>query len=217
MKEFHIEKGWEKTLEALGLASLEDMLAFRNDDCESEHRRGATYRIPLPGLENDNLFLKCDYFTHKKEILKDLLQFRRPCQNSVKERIAFDYARNAGFIVPEVVAWGRISEWGLPSKAAMLMREIHGTSLWDLIVAEKEGEYVAAAENLLRRMFACGFDWPDYKPEHFIVTPDGRIALIDLERMRFVGASLSDEDVATRIAFFHRRVEMTRAWIAKPK
>ena len=207
MREFHIEKGWEHKVQELGLDSLEKMLAFRNDGCTSLHRRGATYKIPLPGEENEHLFLKCDYFTYKKEIIKDFFSGRKPAQNSVKERIAFDYARNAGFIVPEVIAWGQMTKWGLPSKAAMLMREIHGTNLEDLLRTGKEKDFVSQAEGLLRKMFGCGFDWPDYKPEHFIVTPDERVALIDLERMRFVGNPLSEEQVSSHLERFRMLVE----------
>ena len=210
MKVFQVEKGWEDVLEKLGLASLESMLSFRNDSCQSEHRRGATFRIPLPDDENEHLFLKCDYFTYKKEILKDLFSGRKPAQNSVKERIAFDYARNAGFIVPEVIAWGSMTSWGLPSKAAMLMKEIHGVGLHDLIRAGQEKDFVSMAEGLLRKMFSCGFDWPDYKPEHFIVMPDGRIALIDLERMTLKDEPLDEGKIAERIASFHRKVERIR-------
>ena len=206
MKELHIEEGWRDKLAELGLDSLEKMLAFMQGDCESEHRRGATFRIALPGEEDEHLFLKCDYFTHKKEILKDLFCGRRPAQNSVKERMAFESARKAGFIVPEVIAWGSQSQLGLPSKAAMIMREVHGNNLKELIRAGGNEEYVSRAEGLLRKMFGCGFDWPDYKPEHFIVMPDGRIALIDLERMRHLDTPLADEQVEKRIAHFRRRV-----------
>lgn len=207
MREFHIEKGWESRLQELGIDSLEKMLAFRSEGFTSVHRRGATYKIPLPGEENEHLFLKCDYFTYKKEIIKDFFCGKKPAQNSVKERIAFDYARNAGFIVPDVIAWGQMTAWGLPSKAAMLMREIHGTNLEELIRSGQEKDFVSQAEGLLRKMFGCGFDWPDYKPEHFIVMPDGKVALIDLERMRFVGDPLSEEQVASRLERFHGLVE----------
>lgn len=207
MKEFFIQKGWEKTLHELGLDSLESMLAFSNDGCKSVHRRGATFRITLPEDEKEHLFLKCDYMTYKKVIIKDLLAGKHPAQNTVKERTAFDYARNAGFIVPEVIAWGSMTRWGLPSKAAMVMREIHGISLHELIMSGKQGDFAFRAEALLLKMFNCGFDWPDYKPEHFIIMPDERIALIDLERLVVKGEPLSKAQIAERIDRFHRLVD----------
>ena len=89
----------------------------------------------------------------------------------------------------------------------MLMKEIHGVGLHELIRAGQEKDFVSMAEGLLRKMFNCGFDWPDYKPEHFIVMSDGRMALIDLERMTLGKAPLDDGKIAEGIASFHRKVE----------
>jgi len=137
-------------------------------------------------------FIKRDHFTFLKEILKDLMRFNAPAQKTVKERRAFDAARQAGFIVPEVIAYGCTSRFGLPHQAAMVMLELPGTNL-DAYVKEGHAdclEKIAKAEETLGRLQAKGFDWPDHKPEHFIVQPNGEIALIDLERMKLAKAPL---------------------------
>ena len=120
--------------------------------------------------------------------------------------MAFENARKAGFIVPEVIAWGRINRFGIPDKAAMIMKGIRGVNLEQHLKSGGDMKYVQEADALLRRFFQCGFDWPDYKPEHFIIMPDGCIALIDLERMRVLSKRLSDEQIEKHMARFHRKV-----------
>jgi len=191
MRIFTARPEWAERLKASSLDSLESLMSFKDGACVSSHRRGATFKSRL--ADGTVVFIKRDHFTFLKEILKDLLRFRAPAQKTVKERRAFDAAKACGFRVPEVIAYGRSSRFGLPHQAAMVMLELPGTNL-DAYV--KEGHenckaMIDKAEATLASLQQKGFDWPDHKPEHFIVQPDGEIALIDLERMSQRKAPLS--------------------------
>ena len=204
MTEFTVKPEWAERLKATALDSLESLMAFKDGECVSIHKRGATFKTRL--ADGTVVFIKRDHFTFLKEILKDLLRFRRPAQKTVKERRAFEAAKVAGFTVPEVIAYGCTSRLGLPHQAAMVMLELPGTNL-DAYVKEGHSdchEMIAKAEATLESLQAKGFDWPDHKPEHFIVQPDGGIALIDLERMRQLKAPLQPGKSKSQLMRFRR-------------
>lgn len=194
MQEFHISPDWVVRLKAAGLDSLEALLAFQDGKCLSSHKRGATFRTVLPSGEV--VFIKRDHFTFKKEIAKDLLRFRRPAQKTIKERRAFEAVRDAGFSAPLVIAWGESRHLGLPDKAAFIMCEIPGVNLDSFVRSASRDEAlkaIAAAEQTLRELQQAGFLWPDHKPEHFIIRPDGTVAVIDLERLVVIHKPVPDK------------------------
>jgi len=182
---FHIVPAWQDKLRQAGLDSLEALLAFNGGTCLSSHRRGATFRHVLP--DGQAIFIKRDHFTFKKEIAKDLLQLRRPAQKTVKERLAFQTARAAGFQAPEVIAWGTSTLYGFPYQAGIIMLELQGIDLNSYLRSgvskEEAARVIAMAEELTRQLQSKGLCWPDNKAEHFILRPDGSLAIIDLERM----------------------------------
>ena len=201
---FTVKPEWAERLKTSGLDSLEALLAFSGGDCLSLHKRGATFRAKL--VDGTVVFIKRDHFTFVKEMLKDILKLRRPAQKTVKERKAFEIVREAGFNAPEVIAFGTSSRLGLPHQAAMVMLELPGTAL-DAYIKEGHGDsqaMVAKAEATLAEMQSKGFDWPDHKPEHFLVQPDGGIALVDLERLVQRSGPLPEGKAAAQLARFRR-------------
>lgn len=194
MTEYSILPEWRDKLSEAGLDTLDSLLNFNQGKCLSSHKRGATFKHIL--ADGTVIFIKRDHFTFKKEMAKDFLRLRWPAQKTVKERIAFQIAREAGFIVPEVIAWGTSTKMGLPDKAAFIMLELSGTNLDEYVQQhgrEASQHEIEGAESTLKQMQQRGLDWPDHKPEHFIVMPDGKIALIDLERLQKRKAPLSTE------------------------
>ena len=201
---FTVKPEWSERLKASGLDSLESLLAFSGGECLSLHKRGATFRTRL--ADGTVVFIKRDHFTFVKEMLKDMLRLRRPAQKTVKERKAFEIAREAGFTTPEVIAFGTSSRFGLPHQAAMVMLELPGIAL-DAYIKEGHGDsqdMVAKAEATLAEMQSKGFDWPDHKPEHFLVQPDGGIAVIDLERLVRRSGPMPERKAAAQLARFRR-------------
>lgn len=203
MTEYTILPEWKDKLTEAGLDTLDSLLNFAQGKCVSKHRRGATFRYTL--ADGTVIFIKRDHFTFKKEMAKDFLRLRWPAQKTVKERKAFQIAQNAGLIAPKVIAWGTSTKFGLPDKAAFISLEICGTNLDEFVrqhgrdATQKE---IARAEDILCQMQQKGLDWPDHKPEHFIVMPDGEIALIDLERLQQRKSSLSAKHSAKQLKRF---------------
>ncbi len=205
MIEYHILPEWSTRLEQAGLGTLESLLDFNGGKCLSIHKRGATFRFCLE--DGSAIYIKRDHFTFKKEMAKDLLRLRWPAQKTVKERLAFEMARNAGIHAPEVIAWGSCTRFGLPHKAAFIMLEIPGTNLDEFVKRngrEASSDAIKAAEGTLMKMQSLGFDWPDHKPEHFIVMPDGEIAVIDLERMSRRKTALPPKRALAQLERFRR-------------
>lgn len=204
--EFHIDENWRKRLESAGLGTLDSLLAFDGSECLSLHRRGATFRHTLD--TGEVIYIKRDHFTFKKEMFKDFFHLRWPAQKTVKERLAFNAVNAAGFTAPKVVAWGTTTRLGLPDKAAFVMLGLAGKNL-DAYLKDEEDEgrcrqAISAAEEVLSRLQNMGFYWPDHKPEHFIVQPDGNIAIIDLERMVKLSKPVSRQVSEKQLARFRR-------------
>ena len=61
---------------------------------------------------------------------------------------------------------------------------------------------IAAVEAVWRKMLEAGCDWPDHKPEHFFVTPELTVGMIDLERMAVLARPLPEVEIAARLAHF---------------
>ena len=206
MEHFEILEEWRDALEAAGLGTLQSCLAFDGGQCLSSHLRGDTRKVTL--ADGRIVFLKRDFFTFKKEIAKDLLRFKNPQPKTEKERLAFAMAREAGFIAPEVIAWGQTRRCGFPDRACLIMLPLNGVDLDKYLKAEADEakckSFIEKAEQTLAMLQEKGFDWPDHKPEHFFVMNDGSIGLIDLERLQYVGHPLSGAKCAAQLARFRK-------------
>ena len=159
-------------------------------------------------MKNCSVFSNIDFFTFKKEIAKDLLRFKKPQPKTEKERLAFAMAREAGFIAPEVIAWGQTRRCGFPDRACLIMLPLDGVDLDKYLKTETDGakrkSFIEKAEQTLSALQEKGFDWPDHKPEHFFVMNNGSIGLIDLERLQYVGHPLSEAKCASQLARFRK-------------
>ena len=204
MEYFEISAEWRDALTASGLGDLRSCLSFDSGKVLSHHLRGDTRKVTLS--DGRIVFLKRDFFTFKKEIVKDLLRFHKPQPKTEKERLAFDMARNAGFIAPEVIAWGQTRRFGFPNTACLIMLPLDGIDLDKYLKSEADEVkcklFIDKAEKTLAALQEKGFDWPDHKPEHFFVMNDGSIGLIDLERLWYVGHPLPDAKCAAQLARF---------------
>ncbi len=204
MEHFEISAEWRDVLEAAGLGTLQSCLAFKDGTCLSSHLRGDTRKVTL--ADGRIVFLKRDFFTFKKEMAKDLLRFKKPQPKTEKERLAFAMAREAGFIAPEVIAWGQTRHCGFPDRACLIMLPLDGVDLDKYLQGEKDEAkcklFIDKAEQTLAMLQEKGFDWPDHKPEHFFVMNDGSIGLIDLERLSFIGKPLGEAKCVAQLARF---------------
>ncbi len=79
----------------------------------------------------------------------------------------------------------------------------HNKTLAAQLYSELKGFFPEnAVEAVWRRMLEAGCDWPDHKPEHFFVTPELSVGMIDLERMAVLAQPLPEAEIAARLAHF---------------
>ena len=151
MEHFEISAEWRDALEKTGLGTLQSCLAFQEGKCLSSHLRGDTRKVTL--TDGRIVFLKRDFFTFKKEIAKDLLRFKKPQPKTEKERLAFAMARKAGFIAPEVIAWGQTRRYGFPDTACLIMLPLDGVDLDKYLRSEtdetKRKSFIEKAEQTI--------------------------------------------------------------------
>jgi len=177
---------WKEALAQAGLTELDALLAFSDGQCLSLHLRGKTSITTLPN--GHNIFIKQDHFTKWKTILRFLRRFQKPEPNTEIERRRLALAARFGITVPEIIAWGQRRRFGLPHQAVIVMLPMDGIPLPEYLKQEKDlakrKSAIAQAEQTLHFMQENALDWlKDCKPEHFFVLRNGKIGLIDLERL----------------------------------
>lgn len=193
--QFHLRDDWREALRRHGLDNYHSLLNFRDGDCMSSHYRGATYRLRLS--DGQILFIKQDHLTLFRAQVRSFVRLRWPRCNTAQERLNLELARQHGFIVPEVIAWGEKKRWGLPDTGVMVMLPLAGVPLDKWLQTEtkpeKGREMIALAERTLAKLQDCRLDWKtDCKPEHFFLLENGGIGLIDLERLSQQTKPLTD-------------------------
>jgi len=187
-----------------GLDSLDALLHYSAGHFHSRHKRGQTLEATLP--DGRSIFIKRDSLTLWKRILADLLQFRKPQPLTVREREAFDRLSQLGLTVPRVIAWGQRRRLGLPHQAAMVMEPLAGRPLSEFVGA---GGSPSARREVLRRVGAvigrlrrAGCHWPDLVPQHIYIDADGRVALLDVERLGRAGRLFRPDRILPLDRFF---------------
>lgn len=200
---------WAAPLQATGLDNLVSLLMHTEGTCLSMHSRGSTFRSTLNG--GQTVYLKRDHYTMLKDIGGQLLRLERPRAKSVREAMVIERLRQAGFRVPVIIASGwRSRLLGLPTVAGIIMLPLPGVSLEDYLAQEtdpeKRHQAIARCEAVLDEFQQRGVYWPDSKPEHFLLQPDGTVGLIDLERVEFRHAPLDTTRANRQLAHFRRRL-----------
>jgi hypothetical protein len=90
-----------------------------------------------------------------------------------------------------VVAWGQRRRLGLPWQAALVMRQLPGTSLERFLASNPSPEdrrrAMLAVGAVAGRLYGAGLSWPDISPKHFYLCEDlapETTGVLDLARMR---------------------------------
>jgi len=180
-----IEAEWREPLAQAGLDTFDALMRFDGGQCVSRHADRQAYRLVLPG--GAVLFLKRNVSTMCKHILGDVFRLRRPQPLTVKERLAIRRVAALGIDAPGLVAWGQRRRLGLAHQGVLLMTVLAGVSLAEYLSAPARGEsrrrVMAAAGGTLARLYEAGLCWPDLRAKHVFVSAEGRIGLLDLERL----------------------------------
>jgi hypothetical protein len=208
MEQYYMQPEWQSILQEAQLDTLEKLLSYTGGECTSFHKRGTVHKITLPNQQI--LYLKRDNFTYTKDILCDLISFKKPRTKTEKEYINCSLLNKTGFIAPEIIACGQRRCLGWPKQGAILMLPIIGIDLETYIRQHKHEEstqkYIQQAIHLLQKLQNKGYYWPDNKPEHFFITEDNKMAVIDLERLR-VQRKLSKRQIKKQNTRFQNDIQ----------
>ncbi len=206
MSQWHVQDTWKEKLADIGIGNLDSALSFRGGDAMSSKKRSRTCRVVLP--DGGVVFVKHDLSTAWQATLRALVKFQRPVTKTERERLSVEHLKRLGFKSYDVVAWGTESCCGLPDKAVMVTLPVPGRSVEDIwrdasIAEERKKEVVNLALEILAALQQAGCNWKkDCKPEHFFVTDDNQVYLIDVERMRFGRRPLDEAECKLQVERF---------------
>ena len=112
-----------------------------------------------------------------------------------------------GFNTATPIAYGSNEHFFLPHSAVLITLPVPGVPLdkiWqdESISIERRRECVKLASDTLKKLQSMGCDWgKDCKPEHFFISQDNQVHLIDVERMHF--RLVSPEECAKQFERFN--------------
>ena len=189
MNQWHVQDTWKERLAEIGITDLQSALDFRNGTVMSDKKRSRTCKVALSG--DGIVFVKHDLSTAWQATLRALVKFQHPITKTEKERLAVEHLKQLGFKSYDVIAWGAETCCGLPDRAVMITLPVPGRPMEDIwhdktVPTERKNEALKLALETLAALQQAGCNWrKDCKPEHFFVTEDNQVYLIDVERMRF--------------------------------
>ena len=210
MSEWHIDPAYESLLKEAGILAYSDALAFANGTRLSRKSHSRTW---LYQRDQVRLFIKQDSSTNLRTSLRALIRFSRPLAATQKERARMMHLSTLGFRVAQVVAYGSDTSFGLPSTAVLITLPAPGRSVSQIwadptVPEERRREARALALQTLTQLQKRGCDWgKDCKPEHFFLSEDNHITLIDVERMHFYSSPLSETRCTGQFQRFNSLLE----------
>lgn len=184
---------WLPRLRASGLDSFDSLMSDRSGELVGWHKgRSENYRTRL--ADGQVIYIKRSLATERAEILRDLVRLTAPRSMVQKEAAGIRLVQRIGSAAPTIIARGQQYRLRLPTRGFLVTLPLPGVSLHEL--AEAKSLRLAPALRELAaaigRIADAGYCWPDLLPRHVFVQEDGRIGLLDLERVhrvRFGGAS----------------------------
>ena len=189
MSQWHVQDAWKEKLAQIGITDLQSALAFRNGTVVSDKKRSRTCKVAL--ADDGIVFVKHDLSSAWQATLRALVKFQRPVTKTERERLSVEHLKRLGFKSYDVIAWGTKACCGLPDRAVMITLPVPGRPMEDIwhdktVPTERKNEALNLALETLAALQQAGCNWrKDCKPEHFFVTDNNEIYLIDVERMRF--------------------------------
>jgi len=180
---FEIAPDHRERLEALGLASFQDLMNAETGSLLSREGGGReVWRLDDPS-DGGCYFLKRRGAESLLPQLELLMRRGKFHSGPVREALMVRLLRDAGFAAMEPVAWGELRRRGIPRGGFFISRGIPGRSLADVFEASAGSARLRAMYNLgllVGRLHARGFLHP-VRLKDLIERPDGGLVLIDRE------------------------------------
>ena len=207
MAEWIVDPKWQSLLEEAGIRSYQDALSFSKGTLLSRKSHSSTWMVQGKA---GCFFVKQDSTTLIRVSLRNLLRFTKPLAATQKERLKMERLSGLGFHTAQVIAYGSVSRFGLAHSAVLITLPVPGRSvdsLWreGALSEARRNEVAGLALETLKQLQEKGCDWgKDCKPEHFFVSDNRQVHLIDVERMRFRGRPLPPEKCAWQVERFNQ-------------
>ena len=183
--ELHIADEWREALAAAGLDTFNALMECESGECFSRHARGRTYRIVLPS--GPAVFVKHNSSTSLKDICTDLWCLRWPVAPCISEALALLRMAELDIPAPRAIAWGARRGLIAPGSAVVVMTELAGQPLDQLLSADPEEsarrDGLSLAGEVAAKIHQARLSWPDLRAKH-IILGDGPAGVLDLTRMR---------------------------------
>ncbi len=184
-----VDEEWRSILQREGMTTLEVALDYHGQKLLSEKKKSRTWLHTTEG--GQNIFIKQDTSSCKRAMLRALIRFQKPVTAVEKEYAKLEQMRKLGFNVAKVIMLGaKRNSLLMPDRAVMIMLPVQGKSMDKIWIEEKDEAKRQKARELalaaLELLWDKGCDWgKDCKPEHFFISDEGQVSLIDVERMKF--------------------------------
>ena len=183
--ELHIADEWGDALAEARLDTFDALMECESGECFSRHARGRTYRIELP--DGRAVFVKYNSSTSLKDICTDLWCLRWPVAPCTSEARALLRMAELEIPAPRAIAWGARGRLIGPGSAVVVMTELAGQPLDQLLETDPPDEArrnaLRAAGEVAANIYQAGLSWPDLRAKH-IILGDGPAGVLDLTRMR---------------------------------
>jgi heptose I phosphotransferase len=176
-------------LERAGLSSFEAFMDFPGGR-RVVHKRGrSVFRFESAGRA---FYLKRNRL-HFSELAKQLSRGKIPPRSARQEWRAIQYVAEAGIPTVKPVAFGERTLLGLEIASFTVTEELYGARPLDEIVGERpwggEGfrtkrELIEKLAELARKFHGMGMNHQDFYLNHFFLGADGKLSLLDLQRVR---------------------------------
>jgi len=205
----HIEPAARELFDRLGLTDFDSVMSLSSGMTVSRHAQRNTALV-MVGTAPDatRVYLKRVYRVPAKHVLEDLIAWRLPEAQPLREWRAIETCRKRGIDVMEGLAWGQRTVFGAPRQAFLMVRAVPAIESLDeamqrLKAAECAPRLAAERRTLARelgafvaRIHEARLAWPDMVAKHIYLArspagidgPRWRFYLIDVERMTTGGS-----------------------------
>ena len=205
MCKLEIQAEWLAKFQEKELTSIDAVLNLEPEKMEGCCLPCGVETFLLEGGD-DVLCLKRQKKIPCSRIFKDLLQCKFPQTSTTRERKAVALLKSAGFIVPQIVAWGEKRCMGLPRAGVLFLQPPDGNTLPAFLASELDADArrqgIEKAEATLLAMHSMGFVWPDCRAENFLLLPDGEVGLVNLGSVKHHN-TLSQEECQQQFEIFY--------------
>lgn len=183
-----IDPRWLDALAGRGLDSYSALMDFAGDGPAKEKRDRRIARVVLPGPPPVVLYLKQHLRTPLREAFGELIRGRMPRSAARREWEAIASLRRAGLTTMAPAALGERRSFPWLGGSFIATEGVTGTRLEDLALGFRghfhdKRSILSSLARCARLMHGAGFTHRDLYLCHLFLLPEGKIALIDLQRV----------------------------------